>query len=344
MKKNKTIISNKANKRKTIHFIGAAIATILLPSMGSYTKGSILLNKSMYRWRGNALGTDASILIEAEDEITAKYIFKRCEREIARLENIFSLYLPTSALTRLNRDGEITNSPPELLELVSACIRLGDLTNGAFDISIQRLWDLYAKHFSAKYLKHSGPNEKELKTALELVDYKKINLTRHGISFDNPGMSITLNGIAPGYITDKLTNLLQNYDITNALVDIGETRALGKKLSNRPWEIGIVQFENPQKFDRKIVLKGNKAVSSSSRHAMIFETTGHNHHLFDRFSGKSAMYNNGVTVIAPTAALADALSTAFSVMPRDKALSCFENISGVNVIISTLEGYPDVVR
>jgi thiamine biosynthesis lipoprotein len=324
------------SKRKVIQFIGATLTTLLVPPIGSYAKKSTLRSKSLYRWRGNALGTDASILIEAEDEIIAKNIFHHCQREIVRLENIFSLYLPTSALTRLNRDGEIKNTPPELLELVSECIRLGGITNGAFDITVQSLWRLYAAYFSAKDPNNTGPNENERADALMLVDYSKINITSHEISFGVPDMSITLNGIAPGYITDKLTNLLYNYGITNALVDIGETRTLGQHPSNRPWEIGIVEFKNPGKYNDTVVLNKNNAIASSSRHGMFFDSTGHSHHLFDRFTGKSAMYNNGVTVVAPTAVVADALSTAFSVMPRDKVESCIGKFSDIEVIISAL--------
>lgn len=336
MKYRQIIQRRPLSKRKLIQIIGATLTTFFIPSIGSYTKGSTLLNNSLYRWRGNALGADASILIEAEDEIIAKNIFHRCQQEVMRLENIFSLYLPTSALTRLNSDGELKNPPPELLELVSECIRLGDLTSGAFDITIQSLWKLYAAHFSTNDPNRSGPNENERTTALELVDYKKINIKSDKLSFDAPNMSISFNGIAQGYITDKLTDLLYNYGITNALVDIGETRSLGQHPSNRPWEIGIVQFRNPEKYNHTLLLNRDEAVASSSRHGMYFENTGRNHHLFDRFTGKSAMYNNGVTVVAPTATIADALSTAFSVMPRDKAESCIENLSGVRVIISTV--------
>ncbi len=324
------------SKRRFTQLIVASLTTLFIPSIPSYATESTPLNKSLFRWRGNALGTDASILIEAEDETVAKNIFDHCQREIARLENVFSLYLPTSALSRLNRDGKIMNAPPELRDLVSECIRLGDFTDGAFDITIQSLWKLYSSHFYSNKPQQTGPSESQRAKALELVDYSKINVTSDKISFGVPDMGISLNGVAPGYITDKITDLLYAYGITNALVDIGETRSLGHHPSDRPWEIGILEFRDPKNYDRTMKLKENEAVASSSRHGLLFDSTGHNHHLFDRFTGKSAMYNNGVTVVAPTAAMADALSTAFSVMPRKNVDRYIKKHSDIKVIFSTL--------
>ena len=331
---NKT--SDTLSKRRFIQLIVATLTTLFIPSIPSYAKESTSLNKPLFRWRGNALGTDASILIEAEDETVAKNIFDHCQQEIDRLDNVFSLYLPTSALTRLNREGKIRNAPPELLNLVSECIQLGDFTDGAFDITIQSLWKLYASHFYSNKPKQTGPSESERAKALELVDYSKINVKSDKISFGMPDMGISLNGVAPGYITDKITDLLYAHGITNALVDIGETRSLGHHPSDRPWEIGIVEFRDPKNYDHTIKLKENEAVASSSRHGLLFDSAGHNHHLFDRFTGKSAMYNNGVTVIAPTATIADALSTAFSVMPREKVDRYIKKHSGIKVIFSNL--------
>ena len=328
--------SNVLSKRRFTQIIVASLTALFIPSIPSYAKESTSLNKPLFRWRGNALGTDASILIEAEDETVAKNIFDHCQQEIDRLENVFSLYLPTSALTRLNHEGKIRNAPPELLDLVSQCIRLGDFTDGAFDITIQSLWKLYASHFYSNKPKQTGPSESERAKALELVDYSKINVTSDKISFGMPDMGISLNGVAPGYITDKITDLLYAHGITNALVDIGETRSLGHHPSDRPWEIGIVEFRDPKNYDHTIKLKENEAIASSSRHGLLFDSAGHNHHLFDRFTGKSAMYNNGVTVIAPTATIADALSTAFSVMPREKVDRYIKKHSGIKVIFSNL--------
>tara|TARA_B100000676_G_scaffold313025_1_gene390786 strand:+ start:6768 stop:7778 length:1011 start_codon:yes stop_codon:yes gene_type:complete len=326
---------NYLSKRQFTQLSFASLTTLFVPSIGSYAKGSTLLNGSLYNWRGSALGTDASILIEATDETVANDIFDHCEREIRRLENVFSLYLPTSAVTRLNRDGKINNAPPELFDLVSQCIRLGSLTDGAFDITIQSLWKLYASHFYSDNPNQTSPSEGDRAKALELVDYSKINVTSDQISFDVPDMAITLNGVAPGYVTDKITALLLDYGITNALVDIGETRSLGRHPSDRPWEIGVIDSKNPKNFDLTMKLMENEAVASSSRYGLLFDSTGRNHHLFDRFTGKSAMYNNGVTVVAPTATTADALSTAFGVMPRDKVDRYIRKHADIKVLFAT---------
>ncbi|MCR6630570.1 MAG: FAD:protein FMN transferase [Magnetospirillum sp.] len=108
-------------------------------------------------WRGTALGAAASLTIHHEDRDVALALLARCEAELARLEAIFSLYHPDSALVRLNRDGRLDGPPLDLLGLLGTAGRVWHLSGGAFDPTVQPLWELYARHFSQPGADPAGP-------------------------------------------------------------------------------------------------------------------------------------------------------------------------------------------
>ncbi|MFQ5467170.1 MAG: FAD:protein FMN transferase, partial [Kiloniellaceae bacterium] len=104
--------------------------------------------RRVYRWRGIALGAPATIAIHHRDEAEARRLIALSRAEIARLEAVFSLYLPSSALARLNGDGRLDAPPLDLVTLLGAVRAWSARTGGAFDATVQPLWHLYAAHFS----------------------------------------------------------------------------------------------------------------------------------------------------------------------------------------------------
>jgi thiamine biosynthesis lipoprotein len=129
-------------------------------------------------------------------------------------------------------------------------------------------------------------------------------------------MGITLNGIAQGYITDRAADLLRESGFDNVLVQLGETRALGRPTADRPWRVAVPDPRGggPDKAGFDLV---NQAIASSSGLAARFDAAGRHHHLFDPATGASTGRSLGVTVIGERATAADALSTALSVAPPE---------------------------
>ena len=123
------------------------------------------------RWIGAALGGPASIAVHHPDPGTADQLIGRCVAELGRLENIFSLYRPDWALCRLNRDGYLDGPPSDLVVLLSECIRFSRQTGGAFDVTVQPLWRLYADHFSRTDAPAEGPGRDAVERALDLVGH-----------------------------------------------------------------------------------------------------------------------------------------------------------------------------
>jgi thiamine biosynthesis lipoprotein len=237
--------------------------------------------------------------------------------EIRRLERTFSLHRRDSILTALNRTGFMAAPPAELLELIGESGRYGRLTRGAFDPSVQPLWALYAGHFARHGADTAAPEAGAVAAALEKVGFEAVLAERDRIAFRRRGMALTFNGIAQGYITDRVVALLRAGGIGHCLVDMGESRSLGMHPDGRPWQVGIADPLRPEQTLESVPLL-DRAIATSGAYGFRFDTLGRFHHLFDPKSGRSPDRYRSVTVIMPTATAADAFSTAFSVMaPAD---------------------------
>ena len=292
-------------------FIAIAAAAAGLP-LAAFPAGAA--GARPHRWSGIALGARAEIVLHDPDAARARRLIARCVAEIDRLEDVFSLYRPESALCRLNRAGRLTAPPLELVALLAEARFFSERTGGAFDITVQPLWRLYAAHFARPGAHASGPGEAARARAQALVGYTAIAIDGPEIRFARPGMAVTLNGIAQGYITDRVATLLQDAGMTDVLLDIGEARALGRHPDGRPWRVGLRRAAEPETVVRTIAL-AESAVATSAGIASPFDSSGCHHHLFDPATGRPARTAGQVSVIAPSATMADALSTALAVSP-----------------------------
>ena len=299
------------SRRRMIAITACAAGAAMMGS--SYANAKITARRPVV-WRGIALGVEAQIVLHHENERAAYAILEQCRAEINRLENLFSLYRENSAINQLNRHGRIDHPAFEMLELFSRSHAISKATRGAFDITVQPLWQLYANHFEHHGRSAKGPDNKKIRDALELVDYRNVEWSSDNINLKNKGMGVTLNGIAQGYITDRIAALLRQNGYTNVLIDLGEIQALGLKPSGHQWRAAIAD-PSGSASPLKIVSLENRAMATSGGYGTTFSSDGKYHHLFDPGTGTSTKKYKSVTVVAKNAATADALSTAFSAMP-----------------------------
>jgi len=251
-------------------------------------------------WRGTALGADARLVFYDAERARARRALTASLAEIERLEAIFSLYREDSELSRLNATGQLANPSPEMRHLIGLGREIGRLSEGAFDITVQPLWRAIADYFAADP-DGPGPTPDALGNTVRLVDYRRIETGPDGIKL-RPGMAITLNGIAQGFITEQVTDLLRRQGWRHILNDLGETRAL----EGRAWPVHL------ERRPGRVMLR-SQAIATSSGAGTTCKPGGGWHHLIDPASGRSARHYRSVSVIAPRAALADALSTALFV-------------------------------
>ena len=290
----------------------------------------------LHRWSGIALGAAAEIVLYDPDATRARRLIARCVEEIDRLEDVFSLYRPESAICRLNRDGHLKAPPLELVALLAEARSYSERTDGIFDVTVQPLWRLYAAHFARPGAAPRGPAEAEHARAQALVDYRTVEIEPGEVRFARPAMAITLNGIAQGYITDRVATLMQDAGMGDVLLDIGEVRALGRHPDGRPWRVGIRRAAEPEIVARTVTLT-DRAVATSAGIASPFDASGRHHHLFDPATGRPAPGAGQVSVIAPRATMADAVSTALAVSPPERVAtvaSRFPEIAVLNDAVS----------
>ena len=152
---------------------------------------------------------------------------------------------------------------------------------------------------------------------------------RQRVRLPRPGMALTFNGIAQGYMTDRVADLLRNAGFDHVLVQLGETRALGGRQADQPWRVAAAD---------KVIAISNRAIATSSGPASRFDPRGRHHHLFDPRSGRSAASYRSVTVIAERATDADALSTALAVAPPDQAGAILATMTMAEALLTMPDG------
>lgn len=251
------------------------------------------------RWTGVALGARASITL---DHPEADRLVAKARDEIARLESIFSLYREDSDLSRLNQDGVLEAPPLELVECLGIAGAVHAATEGAFDPTVQPLWSAYAEAFAAGRV----PDEVVLASARSRVGWEAVDVTPGRVAFARHGMALTLNGIAQGYIADRVTRLLEAEGLGDILVDTGELRALGGMPGGGDWTVHLPEGHRTGLRDR--------ALATSAPLGTVFDAEGRVGHILDPRSGRPSRGETSITITAPTAALADALSTALCLL------------------------------
>lgn len=287
-------------------------------------------------WRGRALGAPGHIRVVHPHDRHARRVLAHCQAEIERLERLFSLHRPDSALVLLNASGVCARPDADFLALLERAQSLSALTDGAFDVSVQPLWQLYSHHFARTPHAQHGPQPGAVEQALRRVGWQRIVAGSTRIELP-PGMALTCNGIAQGYITDRVTELLRDAGFEHVLVQLGEARALGRAAPQREWRLGLADPHAPWQLAGRVALR-ERALATSGGYGTPLSADGTHHHLFDPSSGRSASAQAGVSVLAPQATLADALATAFTVLPVERSLVIARSMPGVAVRLTDAGG------
>lgn len=275
-----------------------------------------------------ALGTKMSLVVLHGDAQRAHRACEAAIGEIRRVERSLSLYRPESDLSRLNRQGFVDAPDPYLVDALRAAQSISRLSHGAFDVTVQPLWELYAR---AKREGRSA-SAAEIAAARRLVDWRRIEVQPDRVRFTAPHMAATLNGIAQGFAADRAADALRREGIEHALVDAGEIAPLGRSEDGRPWTAGIQHPRQEDAFVAVVRLEG-RCLATSGDYATRFGRDFRLNHLFDPHSGASPGHYASVSVVAPSATVADGLSTALSMLVPDKALERIRAVPGADALL-----------
>lgn len=314
------------------------VLTILAAGLGAalWPWAQIRARQRQFQWTGTAMGAEATIRLYHHDRTAAEAAIAAARAEIDRLENLLSLYRPGSELSRLNHDGVLTSPSHDMRRIMTMARRFGGISGGAFDVTVQPLWRLYADHFAPADADPVGPGRDAIDRALALVDYRRIAMTPKTFALA-PGMAVTLNGIGQGYVTDRIAELLRRLGWSNVLVNLGETRALDGRPDGSPWTVALDDARSHTGGPIVVPLV-NRAMATSGGDATRFETTGRHHHLFDPATGESSRHYRAVTVVADDATTADALSTALYVTAPERAASLVRRAGAIEAWLTRADG------
>jgi len=266
-----------------------------------------------YQWRGAALGGEARVVLFNADEATARTALVAIENEIERLENIFSLHRETSQLRQLNRDGRLAAPSHDLVDVLNASLEWKKKTAGAFDPTVQPIWLSAAagEPISSQVLERVGGDIS--------INGEAVTLT--------PGGSLTLNGIAQGHIADRVTGILGAHGFNDVVIDAGELRLAGRQRR----AVGI-------RSAKVAVSVAEIAVATSEPKSLVFDPRSFRHHLIDPRTGDSPRHWLSISVFAPTARMADALSTGFCVLHHDVVADLVASLPEVAVVGADAKG------
>jgi thiamine biosynthesis lipoprotein len=329
---------SKMTRRRFITFVAAAAGLpLLLKAGGSQAKP--------VRWDGTALGAPASIQLFHTDEAQANAAIAAGLGELKRLETIFSVYRADSSISMLNRKGVLENAPDDFIAMLTRALTLAKISDGVYDPTVQPLWQTYFRHFTASNPDPAGPSQRDLAAALALVDWRAVEVDAGNkrVSFARPGMGLTLNSGAQGYITDRVADVLRAHGFDRMLVDMGEPRALSTKPDGSAWRIGIANPANPGSTVVTLDVV-DKCVSTSGGYGTLFDDAGAFTHIIDTRTGRTAPAMLGVSVVADTGIVADGLSTAMLMAPVERRQAILKAAGGQKAIYVTPEGVVSTVE
>ncbi len=322
-------MSSSILNRRSFLSLSTGMATLMAHGTSSGRDTSL---KKNFR-KARALGTDVRITVLHRDKEIAREGIDAALDKIEHVEQLMSLYRPESQLSLLNRKGVLRNPHPDLVTVLRKAINLSKLTGGAFDVTVQPLWNLYARHAQSRSL----PSDNEITKIRQRIGWEHVRIEEDIIFFDRPGMQVTLNGVAQGMAADFARQALEEWGIGDALIDAGEFNAIGSPRSRDSWHIAI---NHPRQTGSiaKTGLQG-RCLSTSGDYGTKFSDDYRHHHLLDPHTGTSPIELSAVSVAAPTALEADALSTAFFVLGPEKAKRMAESMHLMDALFVSKSGH-----
>ncbi len=316
-------------------FLKIAAAAAVVPALAGGVRALAPRGK-LYDWQLEVMGALSRLALWHEDPAVANRTIAQVRSEVSRLDGIFSLYRDDSEICRLNRDGFLDKPSWEMRDVLSAGRQFSELSGGAFDISVQPLWDLYAAHFWTGADKSADIDAAARGVAERLVDYRLIDIGPRRIALGRPGMGVTLNSIGQGFVADRIADMLGEQGFTHVFADLGEIRLIGDDPEGRPWRIGLRDPKDQAHVGRTLDL-GDIGLAVSGGYGTAFEETGRYHHIFDPRTGLSADKMNAIAVTAPSAMIANGLATSIYVTGREHAAKILAAYPGARAVITTAD-------
>ncbi len=299
------------------------------------------------------MGTYARIVAVAEESQTAVRSIDAGLKQLTRIDCVMSDYKPDSQLSKVNRDAykRPVKVSRELFEVFARSTEFSKQTDGAFDITVGPLVDLWRQAGEANQM----PTEQQIVDAEARVGYTKLLLdaSENSVRFAVEGMRLDLGGIAKGYAIDKAVEAMKKSGATGGMVDVGgDIRCFGLPKNRKHWLVGLQDPNElgPEDPNQRVLWLGagaieaeqtlmrlklnDAAVATSGDYQRFAVIDGRKFsHIINTQTPAAESELPSVTIIAPTAVEADALATAVTVLGAEKGLTLIEQCQGVEAIL-----------
>jgi FAD:protein FMN transferase len=276
-------------------------------------------------FKHNAMAATFEIFIVHRDAVYAEQAAFAAFEELDRIENNLSRFNENSDVSRIN--SLTANSPLQIglttFECLATSIGMSKQTKDAFDITVGQLYDCWLD----KDRTPRKPSKRELDAALKKTGSELIELneTEHTITLRSDDVHIDFGAVGKGYAADKIAQLLGEWGIKAALISAGQSTILpvGVPGGLAGWPVSLSEPADYSRLIAKIYLSGRAISASGIRKGQ---------HIINPRLGKPVT-RPGAWSMAKTAAEADALSTAFMVMPTNAVRSFCEKHKDASALL-----------
>ncbi len=287
-----------------------------------------------YKKKYALLGSPFEITVVAKDTIEGNVYTDLAVKEVKRIENLISDWIPTTFISQVNQNAGIQpiKVNEEVFELVERAIKISKLTDGAFDISYASMDKIWKFDGSMKEM----PSSEAIKKSVERIGYEKIILDAQNktIFLKDVGMKLGLGGIGQGYIADKVKEVLQAKGCVAGIVNVsGDINTWGSQTDGKPWTVGIVNPVNKNKVFATFPLIDSAVETSGSYEKYVTFNNIRYSHIIDPRTGYPATGVVSVSVFAKQTEIADALATGVFVLGVEVGLNLINQLKGIECII-----------
>lgn len=260
-------------------------------------------------------------------------VSEKCRKEIERLDSLLSPDGENSELNKINQSEQIELSD-EMAYIIKSSIELSKATDGAFDITVGALTELWGFSGDKEYYLPSGD---EINTALKTVGYEKLSL--EGNVLKKPlDTKIDVGAIAKGYATDRLFEILEREKAEGAVISLGgNVLTFGKNPSGKDWSVAVTDPDDRNGYVKMLYSVGKQVFVTSGNYQRYFEQNGQKyHHILDPKTGYPADTGlRSVTIVCQSGLCADALSTAVFAAGADRASEFSKNTVSFDAVYVT---------
>ena len=279
-------------------------------------------------FRGMTMGTTYTIkVVDLPGEMDRGEIEQAVESRLDAINAAMSTYREDSEISRFNRTASLEWFPvsESMAEVVAEAIRIGKMTDGAFDVTIGPVLHLW--HFGAGSSKQNKlPSDEEIAAVRDRVDYLLVSVRSSppAIKKARPDVTLDLSGIAKGYAVDEVARLLEERGLADYMVEIGgEVRAKGRNANGVAWRIAVERPLVGERSIQRVLSLRDTALATSGDYRNFFEIEGKRYsHVIDPRTARPVAHQVvSVTVVADECATADALATGLMVLGERKGMA-----------------------